>query len=143
MEKKFKVNVRDVWYSVEIIDLNNDQAVVLIDGEEIAVQIVNDVVETVSTFSVVEKMPVSSKSSEPVSSKKISAPKIFKSPMPGVILSVAHKEGDSVITGDEVCVLEAMKMQQTLKAEWSGVVKKMYVKAGDQVLDGDPILELK
>ena len=143
MEKKFKIKVSDVWYSVEIIDLDSNEALVSVDGEEISVEIVKDVVDKVEQDSIVDSNKDSKNELKPTSSKKISAPKVFKSPMPGVIISVAHKEGDNVITGDDVCVLEAMKMQQTLKADWSGIVKKVHVKAGDQVLDGDPILELE
>ena len=62
--------------------------------------------------------------------------------MPGVILSVSVKVGDQVITGDEICVLEAMKMQQMLRADWSGVVTAVHVESGQQVLDGDPIVDL-
>ena len=62
--------------------------------------------------------------------------------MPGVILSVTVKIGDQVITGDEICVLEAMKMQQTLRAEWSGIVQAVHVESGQQVLDGDPLIDL-
>ena len=143
MDKKFKIKVSDVWYSVEIIDLDSNEALVSVDGEEISVEIVKDVVDKVEQDSIVDSNQDSKNELQPTASKKISAPKVFKSPMPGVIISVAHKEGDNVITGDDVCVLEAMKMQQTLKADWSGIVKKVHVKAGDLVLDGDPILELE
>ena len=143
MDKKFKIKVSDVWYSVEIIDLDSNEALVSVDGEEISVEIVKDVVDKVEQDSIVDSNQDSKNELQPKAPKKISAPKVFKSPMPGVIISVAHKEGDNVITGDDVCVLEAMKMQQTLKADWSGIVKKVHVKAGDQVLDGDPILELE
>ena len=63
--------------------------------------------------------------------------------MPGIIISVAVAVRDQVITGDEICVLEAMKMQQTLRADWSGIVRKVHVESGQQVLDGDPIVELE
>ena len=51
--------------------------------------------------------------------------------------------GDQVITGGDICVLEAMKMQQTLRADWSGIVKAVHVKAGQQVTQGDLIAELE
>ena len=143
MDKKFKIKVSDVWYSVEIIDLDSNEAIVSVDGEEISVEIVKDVVDKVEQDSIVDSNQDSKNELQPTTPKKISAPKVFKSPMPGVIISIENKEGDNVITGAAVCVLEAMKMQQTLKADWSGVVKKVHVKAGDQVLDGDPILELE
>ena len=102
-----------------------------------------EVVGETKTESISDSTQLSNNETRTPRPKKMSALKVFKCPMPGMIISVTHKEGDNVITGDEVCVLEAMKMQQTLKADWSGVVKKIYVKAGDQVLDGDPILELE
>ena len=69
--------------------------------------------------------------------------KIFSSPMPGIIVSVAVKQGDQVVPGDEVCVLEAMKMQQTLRAEWAGIVREVHVRSGNQVQGGDRIVTLE
>lgn len=69
--------------------------------------------------------------------------KMFTAPMPGTILSILVTVGDQVVTGDTVCILEAMKMQQSLRADWSGIVKTVYVGVGDQVLGGAPIVELE
>ena len=69
--------------------------------------------------------------------------RVFSSPMPGVIISVAVRVGDQVVTGDEVCVLEAMKMHQTLRADWSGIVRTVRVQPGQRVSQGDPIVELE
>ena len=55
----------------------------------------------------------------------------------------AVRVGDQVVTGDTVCILEAMKMEQSLRADWSGVVTAIYVVVGEQVLGGAPILELE
>jgi len=63
--------------------------------------------------------------------------------MPGVIISVAVSVGDQVVTGDDICVLEAMKMQQVLRADWSGIVASVNVSAGDQVVDGEVIASLE
>ena len=71
------------------------------------------------------------------------ATKTFVAPMPGTTLSVDVEVGDQVVTGDPVCVLEAMKMQQVLRAEWSGVVRAVHVIVGQQVQDGSPIIELE
>ena len=60
--------------------------------------------------------------------------------MPGAILSVAVRKGDRVAVGDEICVLEAMKMQQLLRSDWEGTVRTVHVVPGQQVLDGDPIV---
>ena len=63
--------------------------------------------------------------------------------MPGTILSIAVSPGDQVVTGDAICVLEAMKMQQMLRADWSGVIKSVLVTVGEQVMNGAPIVELE
>jgi pyruvate carboxylase subunit B len=60
-------------------------------------------------------------------------------PMPGMIVEVKCKLGDTVSSGDEVIILEAMKMQNPLPAPKDGVVKAINVKAGDSV-DGDDVL---
>ena len=62
--------------------------------------------------------------------------------MPGMIISIAVKVGDQVVPGDEICVLEAMKMQQTLRAEWTGIVDEIHVETGQQIQGGDKILSL-
>ncbi|THD27400.1 Propionyl-CoA carboxylase alpha chain [Fasciola hepatica] len=64
-------------------------------------------------------------------------------PMPGLVRSVAVKVGDKVSDGQELCVLEAMKMQNSLSSLRSGVVKKVHFKAGETVGDGDVIVELE
>ena len=62
--------------------------------------------------------------------------------MPGIIVSVSVEVGAQVVTGDEICVLEAMKMQQTLRADWTGMVSAVHVQPGQQVSEGDPIVAL-
>ena len=48
-----------------------------------------------------------------------------KAPMPGLVLRVMVKEGDTIKTGDALLVLEAMKMENIIKATGEGVVKKV------------------
>ncbi|MEX0813911.1 MAG: biotin/lipoyl-containing protein [Chitinophagales bacterium] len=57
----------------------------------------------------------------------------IKAPMPGLVLEVLAKEGQELSKGDEVLVLEAMKMENVLKAPGDGVVKSISVKQGDAV----------
>lgn len=59
--------------------------------------------------------------------------KFLKSPMPGKIVSISVKNGDKVYEGQIVMVLEAMKMQNILRAEKDTVVKSVNFKAGDNV----------
>lgn len=57
----------------------------------------------------------------------------YHSPMPGKVIKVNVKEGDDVKTGDVLCVVEAMKMENNIKAMTSGKVAKVFVNENDKV----------
>ncbi|XP_067392918.1 propionyl-CoA carboxylase alpha chain, mitochondrial isoform X2 [Emydura macquarii macquarii] len=68
---------------------------------------------------------------------------ILRSPMPGTVVAVSVKPGDLVSEGQEICVIEAMKMQNSLIAAKSGKVKAVHCKAGETVGEGDLLVELE
>nr|KAF6460795.1 propionyl-CoA carboxylase subunit alpha [Molossus molossus] len=68
---------------------------------------------------------------------------ILRSPMPGVVVAVSVKPGDMVSEGQEICVIEAMKMQNSMTAGKTGKVKSVHCKAGDTVGEGDLLVELQ
>ncbi len=53
------------------------------------------------------------------------------------------RPGDRVSAGDEICVVEAMKMEQSIRAPRDGVVKTIFVQPMDQVNADDPLVELE
>jgi biotin carboxyl carrier protein len=67
----------------------------------------------------------------------------LKSPLPGVILEVKVKEGDSVKAGQLLMVLEAMKMENNIDAHKAGVIKSIEKRQGDSVLEGDVLLTIE
>ena len=71
--------------------------------------------------------------SKPVKQTIASSPDAVKCPLPGTIMSIAVKEGDTVKKGDKVAVLEAMKMENDVTAEFDAVVKRIFVKPNDVV----------
>lgn len=139
MVKKIKVSIDGKDYLVEVDNIDSNPVRVIVNGDEI--EVYTDQLKSIDKKSIDEKP--SSKTNTNISVNEGPGGRTFYSPMPGSIISVAVKEGDQVITGDDVCVLEAMKMQQSLKADWSGIVKKVFVSSGDQVNDGSPIIELE
>ena len=62
-------------------------------------------------------------------------------PMPGLVVSIAVKEGQEVKAGETVAVVEAMKMENVLRAESDGTVKKIHAKPGDSLAVDAVILE--
>ena len=67
--------------------------------------------------------------------------KQIKCPMPGLVVSIAVKEGQEVKAGETVAVVEAMKMENVLRAEIDGTVKKIHAKPGDSLAVDAVILE--
>jgi len=80
--------------------------------------------------------------SAPASSSKPSANSI-KAPLPGSIIRVEAKVGDSVKEGDLLLVMESMKMENNILSEKAGVVKTIVVEAGQAVMQDDILLELE
>ncbi len=75
--------------------------------------------------------PVPSGNGEPV-----------KAPMQGTILDVKVKAGDSVKAGDNLLILEAMKLENEIKAPKDGTIKEVLVKKGDTVNSSDVLVTL-
>ncbi len=70
-------------------------------------------------------------------------PKYILSFIPGTVLDILVKPGQSVRKGDDLMLLDAMKMQNQLKSTIDGKVKKIPVKKGDKVSKGTVLLILK
>jgi len=66
---------------------------------------------------------------------------LLLSPMPGLLVSLAVVEGQEVKAGDELAVIEAMKMENVLRAERDGIVAKLHARAGDSLAADQIILE--
>lgn len=65
----------------------------------------------------------------------------IKAPMPGMILNIMVAENQEIETGSQVLILEAMKMENVLKAPGSGKVKKIYVEKGSKVEKNQVLIE--
>jgi biotin carboxyl carrier protein len=98
---------------------------------------VNGVVQTVSVKDkfdlLLEKMGINSSASSKVNN--------VKAPMPGLIIDLKVKVGDTVNAGDALLILEAMKMENVLKSPGGGIVKTLKVKKGDSVEKGQILIE--
>ena len=159
MTRTVKVKLEDRWYTVEVGDLTERPVRAVVDGYVVEVNLSDPVEEAAapaqptlrpsrpSTPRPSVSPPPPRPAAVPPPGAVVDSPpdpqKVFAAPMPGTILSVSVSPGDQVVTGDAVCILEAMKMQQVLRADWSGVVKSVFVTVGQQVMNGTPIIELE
>ena len=76
-------------------------------------------------------------------SAKPAGPTPLRAPMPGLIVRVAVKDGDTVKAGQGLVVMEAMKMENELRAPAAGVVRKVLVAPGSAVEKGAMLLEME
>jgi propionyl-CoA carboxylase alpha chain len=74
---------------------------------------------------------------------KVDHAKNVLSPMPGAIVRVSVQPGDKVVEGQELLVIEAMKMQNIIKSELEGEVKAVNIKGGDSVHADDILIQFK
>jgi propionyl-CoA carboxylase alpha chain len=69
--------------------------------------------------------------------------KMLLCPMPGLVVSIAVQEGDEVQDGQPLAVVEAMKMENVLRAERQGVVKKINAAPGASLAVDEVIMEFE
>ena len=131
-----KIRVEKKWYNIEVDSISSDSAVVLVDGERFEVKLED--VEKTSELTEEVSGPVSNSGGVRTDNYME-----FKSPMPGTIISILVQTGDDVSQGQDICVLESMKMQQTLKSDMAGTIMGTSVSQGDQLLDGDVIFLIR
>ncbi|MDR6945340.1 acetyl-CoA carboxylase biotin carboxyl carrier protein subunit [Mucilaginibacter pocheonensis] len=116
-------------YSVEIVSFNR-----ALKTAEIKVNNTIYAVSAKDQFDILlDKLGLSNLNSTKVSE--------IKAPMPGMVLKVFAAEGDEVKKGDNLFVLEAMKMENIIKSPADVVIKKIKIKAGDKVEKSQILIE--
>jgi len=86
--------------------------------------------------------PVENVNAAPVVEEKEPDGYVVESPMPGNIIKFLAEEGAQVSRGNNLFILEAMKMENEVASEFSGKVYKIYVKPGDIVQVGQPVMKI-
>jgi len=75
-----------------------------------------------------------------LSNKKVSN---LKAPMPGLVLDISTKEGETVKKGDTLLILEAMKMENAIKSPTDGIIKNIAINKGEAVEKNQVILNFE
>lgn len=75
--------------------------------------------------------------------KKATQPGDVTTAMPGNIVEVLVKEGDSVVAGQAVLITEAMKMETEVHANIAGLIKAVHISKGDRVTPGELLIEIE
>lgn len=134
---KYKINGKE--YEVTINSVSESNAQVTVNGNSYEVEMIKNAnpVETVYT----RPARAASQQSEGPSPSEID--KSLRSPLPGTILAIKVKVGESVKEGQPLAILEAMKMENEILSEHDGIVTEIHVEKGDNVLEGAVIVSIK
>ena len=152
--KKYSLVINGNPYEVKIEDINESSTMarVTVNGTKYDVEIEGGKVSTPKKPQVVAvpqaATDISVTPKTPIATKPAAAPAVagglkVACPLPGTVLSINVKEGDTVTAGQTVAVLEAMKMENNIDAERGGVVKQVLVSAGATVMEGDVLLVIE
>ena len=147
--KTYQYKVQGVDYEVEIEEVDGNIAKVNVNGKPFEVEL---------------QKPINAAKHPQLTKPKVEAPKpaaapaapaaapaqpaaaapagAGKAPLPGTIIDIKVAQGQQVNVGDVVLVLEAMKMQNNIEAEFSGTVTSITVKAGDTVMEGAVLMTI-
>ena len=135
--KSFKYTINGSVYKVHINSVEENIAEVEVNGTPYKVAMEKPAKKQVVTLKRPVQAPTTS-SGAPVVSRPASSstPGAVKSPLPGVILEIKCKVGDSIKRGQALLVLEAMKMENNIPADRDGKIIEIIVNKGDSVLEG-------
>ncbi len=144
--KEYKYKINGNTYKVGVGDLNDNIVEVEVNGVPYKVEMEAQKAATVKVASA----PRAAAAPRTASGEKIVAKasgnagsEAIKAPLPGVVLSIPVKVGDTVKASDTVLVLEAMKMENAIHAGRDGRVASINVSAGDSVLEGAVLITLE
>lgn len=140
--KKFEFTIKGQKYEVLIKDFEENIGHLEVNGTTYEVEVHKEVKQATKTPRLV-RQPVATKPGEGRISKKDSAAKPVKAPLPGSIFKINVAVGDTVKRGDVLLIMEAMKMENNIMSEKNGVVKALKVNVGDAVLQDDVLLEIE
>lgn len=151
--RTYKLNINNKKYEVEVKTFNLKQATLVVNGKPMQVD-VDEVVSAAPTLAGSMKEKGKSMGAAPAGAPA-AAPKGrvangpgpapaggngVKAPIPGAVLSIDVKEGDTVEAGQLLMTMEAMKMENQIKSTRAGKVVQLCVQPGDAVAQGQDLV---
>lgn len=144
--RKFKFKIKNNNYDVDIVNIEDNIAEVVVNGTTYHVEVDKKIQQTKTPMLVRSKAEPSTdahkavaRTSSPLSPKGTGT---IKSPLPGTIINIHVRVGDVVKIGDRLLALEAMKMENNINSDKEGIIKAIKVNPGDAVLEGDLLMEI-
>lgn len=145
MTKSYTITIQGETFHVDVLqDPRLDQVQVRINGEILTVDVYDTSRNQEPTFQASEPPPVEFKplvAAAPSPAAVSPGSGSFGAPLPGTVIQVSAKPGQKVVKGDELFVIEAMKMNNKIRSPRDGVVGQVYVQAGENVNHGSLLMD--
>lgn len=132
-------------FTVQVGDIIDNEATVEVNGVPYKVELEKKVQQkpALSQSGHTNVGPAPAVTTKPAPQPRASVAGAVKSPLPGTVMSITVKVGDTIKIGDKVGVLEAMKMENDIRSSVEGTVKQILVNVGDTVLEGTDLLVIE
>ena len=140
MKKGFNFTIGGQKYETTVKEIEPNVAEVVVNGTSFIVEFQKNESKKVKAARVAA--PTAAPTAAPVAAKPAGAATV-KSPLPGSIVKVMVKPGDSVKKGDTLLTMESMKMENVVASEYTGTVKNVLVQAGQNVMQDDKLVEIE
>ncbi|MCP4213272.1 MAG: biotin/lipoyl-binding protein [bacterium] len=148
--KKYVLGIGNKEYTAELKSITVDEVDIIVNGKEYKVELKQfgrtkesvAKIRSASTQQAAPAAPVAQKAAPRPAGPAITGAGAVKAPLPGLILDIMVKENDTVKAGQNLLVMEAMKMENQVQAPHDGTIKKIFVNKGDSVAEEDPLVEI-
>lgn len=142
--KQYKYKINGNLYTVTVNDIEDNIAQVEVNGTPYKVELDKPIKAAPKAMTRPAAAPKTESGAPVVARPATSNSKsAVKSPLPGVILEVKVKEGDTVKKGQTIIILEAMKMENNINANKDGKITAIKVNKGDSVLEGTDLVVIE
>lgn len=152
--KNYSLKINGQNYNVQIDDVNENSTLahVTVNGTPYEVEIAGtervaankpQVAPAPKEADSAKITPATTTSSPRTATAAPASGSAIKCPLPGTVLSINVAVGDKVTPGQNLVVLEAMKMENNIDADRAGVIKQIFVQQGATVMEGDNLLVIE
>jgi biotin carboxyl carrier protein len=144
--KRYQITLDGRTFDVQVLgDPRQEQVEVEVDGRRLMVEVKASAAgdETVPTKPASSPAPATTRAPIAAPGAAAASGNRVVAPLPGVIKSVAVRPGQRVAPGDELLVIDAMKMDNVLRASRGGIVETIHIAVGHQIAHGQLLLEYR
>ena len=141
---EYRVTVGEREYTVEVPNPHERPVKAIVEGETFEVHVERAAVapSTAPPVASAQGGPTPPPAAAPTRAPVTGGGELT-APLPGTVVTVSVDEGERVEPGQELLVLEAMKMKNPIRAKQGGTVTAIHVNVGDQVQHGAPLLTME